>query len=474
MGIRELKLTVDGWNVRKSASTAGVVGEGNATALIISFDESWDALAKKITFWDALGQNPVERTLTADLLEDLTADLRTYRVPLPSEPLAYEGDCTIAMDGYADGVRARSVAVLLSVRYAPVANSAGEPSDPNPSQAEQLQVQIDTLLGDISAQSVIAQGAASVAIGKAEVAAQSAQTSITAADRAGSAAIAVQEALDNLPEGAVPIINDLTTGGTFVALSAEQGKMLKVMVDSAIPTAEKGAPNGVAPLDGDGKLPAGNLLLSNDNLLDNAWFEAPYLVNQRGQSSYTGNSVKQLCADRWSVADATITLVSGGVKIQHINGSYGDFVQDIEPIYSSMAGQYATISAEIDGVIYSVTGQMPYISAAVTTGVEFIAWGSDLSSDYSVRIRLTGNKTVTIRRMKFEFSAASTMHLDSPPSPAEQELNRQACRRYYRLWTSEAGRANALKEVNLMRLYTPTLGSISVGGSTYYYASADL
>lgn len=61
----------------------------------------------------------------------------------------------------------------------------------------------------------------------------------------------------------VSVVNDLTTGGAAAALSAEQGKSLKVSVDAAaaaaaaaLPAAQKGAANGVATLDASGKLPA--------------------------------------------------------------------------------------------------------------------------------------------------------------------------------------------------------------------------
>lgn len=188
MGNREVKLTVDGWNIRRSGSTAGVMGEGNATALVIQFDESWDGFAKKVTFWDALGQNAVEITLTADKLVDLASDTRTYSVLIPAEPLAVEGDFSLVIDGYADGVRARSVAVALSVKYAPITDTAGEPADPTPSQAEQLQVQIDTLLGDMSEQARLAQDSAAESVVKAGEAAQSAQVAQESASAAAQAA----------------------------------------------------------------------------------------------------------------------------------------------------------------------------------------------------------------------------------------------------------------------------------------------
>ena len=60
----------------------------------------------------------------------------------------------------AGGKRQRSVADRLWVREADISLDAGEPTDPTPTQAEQLQVQIDTLLGDMQEQANIAVDAA--------------------------------------------------------------------------------------------------------------------------------------------------------------------------------------------------------------------------------------------------------------------------------------------------------------------------
>lgn len=198
--VREIRLDVTGDNIHASRKRAGVQGEGNATDVVIAFDESWDGYAKKITWWDAVEENPVERTLTADLLVDLASDTRTYRTAIPAEPLALEGECTLVIDGYATGKcysRARSIAVRLEVEPAPIADNAGEPTDPTPTQAEQLQAQIDTLLGDMSEQAALAQGGA-VEAESAKEAAQAAQTAAAASEESARsyAEAAEQSSLD--------------------------------------------------------------------------------------------------------------------------------------------------------------------------------------------------------------------------------------------------------------------------------------
>lgn len=153
--VREIKLTVHGDTVHASRHRAGIQGEANATVLVVSFDESWDGYEKHITFWDALEQNPVKRILTYDLLVDAASDMRTFKTTIPGEPLALAGECLLIIDGYADGKRPRSLPLRLTVEKAPLATNAGDPVDPIPEPYEQLQVQIEVLMGDVQ---TVAQG----------------------------------------------------------------------------------------------------------------------------------------------------------------------------------------------------------------------------------------------------------------------------------------------------------------------------
>lgn len=153
---RIIEIKVNGSYLTKDNRIGGVQHEANATNLRIEFDAGWDGYAKKVTFWDANGQNPVERTLTADLLEDITVSTRIYLCPIPGEALAESGECTFVIDGYISGKRQRSISDTLMVREAPFIEQAEQPVDPTPTQAEQLQVQIDTMLEDMAEQATIA------------------------------------------------------------------------------------------------------------------------------------------------------------------------------------------------------------------------------------------------------------------------------------------------------------------------------
>lgn len=171
---RIIEIKISGNFLSKDNKNAGVRGEGNVANLRITFDESWDNYAKKVTFWDAYGGNPVERTLTTDLLENVAESTRVYLVPIPPEPMTEAGVMSFVIDGYIEGKRQRSIEGKLEVKYAPMTDDAGEPTDPTPSPAEQWQVQIEKITDDIQ-RAYIARNEAQEYAQNAENSSESAQ-----------------------------------------------------------------------------------------------------------------------------------------------------------------------------------------------------------------------------------------------------------------------------------------------------------
>ena len=214
---KTIDIYVNGSYLRKNHNRAGVQGEGNVTVLHITFDESWAEFAKKVTFWDARGENPVKRTLTTDLLVDFGYSLLEYNVPIPAEPLLYEGDLTFVIEGYIDGKRKRSVQDTLIVDAAMIAENEGEPVDPTPTQAEQLQKQIDALLPTIQADKLAAEYAADMATLEADRAAHQANVAQGYANTAESYANNVNARIDE----AIEIVDDAEDIANRAAISAD-------------------------------------------------------------------------------------------------------------------------------------------------------------------------------------------------------------------------------------------------------------
>lgn len=147
---------------RQDSQNGGIQGSGNVDHLRLRFSEDWDGYAKTCVFWDANGENPVKVIVGADKLEDVTKDPRTYIIDIPPEPLAVEGTYTVVIDGYLDGKRGRSETIRLKSNGAQIADDAGEPADPTPSQAEQLQQEIEKIIPNIQS---VATEAKSWAVG---------------------------------------------------------------------------------------------------------------------------------------------------------------------------------------------------------------------------------------------------------------------------------------------------------------------
>lgn len=152
---RIINVNVRGHYMTKDNNVAGAQGEGNATHLLIDFTNEWINLAKTVTFRNARGENPVHRTLTADLIE-YTANTPYeehigYKVPIPGEAMTDFGMMGFVIDGFKDGVRARTVSDKLKVLESWQADDAGEVTDPTPTQAEQLQAQIDVIIQKVDA-----------------------------------------------------------------------------------------------------------------------------------------------------------------------------------------------------------------------------------------------------------------------------------------------------------------------------------
>ena len=242
---RIIEIKVTGSHLVKDCRTAGVRGESNSRILRIEFDAGWDGYAKKVTFWDAKGLNPVVRTLTADLLENASASTRVYLCPIPGEAMTEAGLFEFVVDGYTDGKRMRSIADKLLVTDAPIADDAAEPSDPTPTQAEQLQVQIETVMDTIQESARSAEDAAESAY-RAELARKNAEFAENAATDARAIAEAAcsdaqvwaQKAQAEAERATVPavegvyniVLTDRVSGEKF-ALIVEGGALTLLGVD---------------------------------------------------------------------------------------------------------------------------------------------------------------------------------------------------------------------------------------------------
>ena len=66
---------VTGESIKLSSNDAGAAGSFNAVSLAFTFDSAWDGTTKIVQFLDTYGENPVNITLTTNLLVTLANSL---------------------------------------------------------------------------------------------------------------------------------------------------------------------------------------------------------------------------------------------------------------------------------------------------------------------------------------------------------------------------------------------------------------
>ncbi len=189
-----INVRVNGYSIVKDHNCAGAQFEENSTKLRIEFSKDWDGFAKTVTFWNALGESPVEVTLTTNLLENITQSTGVYLVPIPGEAMDEVGMAPFAIDGYADGVRKRTVEEKLKVLSSRKEDNAGEPQDPTPTQAEQLQKQIDEIIDTVAEVAKSAEKVKESEMSAAEAAESAAESETNALKNAESAAHSANDA----------------------------------------------------------------------------------------------------------------------------------------------------------------------------------------------------------------------------------------------------------------------------------------
>lgn len=158
---RIINVTVNGEFVKKDSKNAGVQGEANAAKLHITLSEDWKPYSKRIVWRDALGEHP-----TSVLLYKSVADLvvtqaegdggeetnpLVFDTPIPSEPLAEAGWCSFTIEGFEDSEPAKVHITVTDHLLVKPNDSYNAPAEPTPTQAQQLQTQIDKITEDTAA-----------------------------------------------------------------------------------------------------------------------------------------------------------------------------------------------------------------------------------------------------------------------------------------------------------------------------------
>lgn len=288
------------------------------------------------------------------------------------------------------------------------------------------------------------------AVESAEISKTAEANAVSASEASQNVYVNVQKAIDTIPSGSTIVINDLTTGGTTAALSAEQGKVLS-------------------------RLP-------NQNVLDNWYFGDP--VNQKGSNEYGGSTAYTI--DRWKTSNAnTRVTVGNGVTIEALTSSATPYL--LHPFsVEGLRGKRVALSVMLgDGTVKHATATIPtedpssngMVYARITNTAEIIY----LSGKWYIRLSAVVGGSATFLAVKLELGSIQTIaHKDSngvwvmSDLPPDKGLETLKCQRYYQLFSSADKVPAKLVDYRPTMRANPATGTIVINGKTYYYADANL
>lgn len=151
---RIIKLSVKNEYILGEGVVIGAAGSHDEVLLELDFRASpvWHGTAKKAVFYDALGTNPTTILLTTDKL--VSGETEVYRISVPAEAKGQAGKCFLTIEGVVTNGETESVRVVTEAAQFDVLQSrryeqTSDPKPVTPTQAEQLQAEIDAIKGDV-------------------------------------------------------------------------------------------------------------------------------------------------------------------------------------------------------------------------------------------------------------------------------------------------------------------------------------
>ena len=144
-----VKLQISNEYIQGSGVSVGAVGSHDDVLLEMDFRPSavWAGTTRRAIFANALGENRTVIVLTTNLLEEGQGEI--YLVPVPQQAKDVAGECFLTVEGFAtDGSGkeiVRCVTEEARFRVLPSKLYTNDSAPVTPSQAEQLQAEIDSI-----------------------------------------------------------------------------------------------------------------------------------------------------------------------------------------------------------------------------------------------------------------------------------------------------------------------------------------
>lgn len=144
-----VKLQISNEYIQGSGVSVGAVGSHDDVLLEMDFRHSavWAGTTRRAIFANALGENRTVILLTTNLLEE--GQVEIYLVPVPQQAKDVAGECFLTVEGFVtDGTGkeiVRCVTEEARFRVLPSKLYTNDSDPVTPSQAEQLQAEIDSI-----------------------------------------------------------------------------------------------------------------------------------------------------------------------------------------------------------------------------------------------------------------------------------------------------------------------------------------
>lgn len=144
-----VKLQISNEYIQGSGVSVGAVGSHDDVLLEMDFRPSavWSGTTRRAIFANALGENRTVIVLTTNLLEEGQGEI--YLVPVPQQAKDVAGECFLTVEGFVtDGSGkeiVRCVTEEARFRVLPSKLYTNDSAPVTPSQAEQLQAEIDSI-----------------------------------------------------------------------------------------------------------------------------------------------------------------------------------------------------------------------------------------------------------------------------------------------------------------------------------------
>lgn len=243
--------------------------------------------------------------------------------------------------------------------------------------------------------------------------------------------------------------------------------------------------------------------LGNLNLLINSYFPIP--VNQRGHTIYN-ESGSVYTIDHWVKRNTvTVSPQSDGLHLTYADDTNLKSIQQPfkNPTIQQLVGKTVTVSVLVKDVsfptaptaypkfgLYSAASKIANTTAVVTgiirgdglwsaTGVidesvlqnDFLNFAACYSNTYPGTITIVAAKLELGERQTLAHLVNGEWQLNDIPNYAEELAK---CQRYFQIFRTQSKRSTYGADFRpTMATDSPTLGTITIGGTTYYTASSE-